>query len=76
MTWTRSSFCARDEPMCAEVARCHAGELHIRSSRDPGAYVHLTNDEWDTFVAGVKAGEFDSIPVRRQRHPNPLRSTR
>jgi hypothetical protein len=60
-TWTRSSFCKADQPMCAEVQRCHAGEIHLRSSRDPSHYVHLTNDEWVAFVAGVKDGQFDDV---------------
>lgn len=57
----RSSFCGTDHvtEQCAEVERCHAGEIHLRSSRDPGAWVHFTNAEWDAFVEGVKAGEFD-----------------
>lgn len=59
MTWIGA--CARDEPMCVQVERCHAGELHLRSSRDPGAYIHITNDEWSAFVEGVRNGDFDTL---------------
>jgi len=61
MNWIRSSFCKADQPMCVEVARCHAGEIHLRSTRDPGLYLHLTNDEWAAFIEGAKQGEFDAV---------------
>ncbi len=61
MTWIKSSACKADQPMCVEVERCHAGELHLRSSRDPGQYIHVTNDEFAAFVAGAKNGDFDDV---------------
>jgi hypothetical protein len=38
----------------------------VRNSKDPAATtVVFTRDEWEVFLAAVKAGEFD--PVRRLR---------
>lgn len=31
----------------------------IRSSDSPGRMLRFTREEWDVFVAGVKAGDFD-----------------
>jgi hypothetical protein len=63
MNWTRSSACNTDQATgnCLEVARCHAGEIHLRSSRDPGQYIHVTNDEWAAFIEGCRQGEFDAV---------------
>ena len=53
-TWKRSSFCGNSS--CVEIV-------------DTGSYVHIkdkenytvsfTREEWDAFIKGVKAGEFD-----------------
>lgn len=58
-SWRRSSFCASGE--CAEVAQTN-GMIVMRNSRGPlGQVVHYSPDEWQTFVQGVKAGEFDDL---------------
>lgn len=31
----------------------------VRSSDHPADFVSFSNEEWDTFVAAVKRGEFD-----------------
>jgi hypothetical protein len=55
--WKRSSFCKADQPMCVEIERRPG---HGASLRDAdGDVVDYDEDEWLTFVAGVKAGEFD-----------------
>lgn len=33
----------------------------IRSTRDPGLYLHLTNDEWAAFIEGCRQGDFDAV---------------
>jgi len=70
LEWRRSSLCAADRPQCVEVAvwKSHpvnhhpTGErtkVHVRSSHRPAAVVEFTRPEWEAFVEGVKAGEFD-----------------
>lgn len=59
--WTKSSACKADQPMCVEVERCNAAEVHVRDSRDPSQYLHVANDDWQAFLAGVKNGDFDDL---------------
>jgi hypothetical protein len=55
--WHQASHCASNG--CVE-ARAIDGEVTVRSSRDPdGPSVRYGRDEWNTFIAAVKAGEFD-----------------
>jgi len=43
---------------CVEVSR--EEDIAVRDSKDPsGGALSFTRDEWDAFVKGVKAGEFD-----------------
>jgi hypothetical protein len=72
--WHKSSKC--EAGACVEVAavRCEAGNC-VQASWAPGVGVVLRNSqrpdevitcdaqEWDAFVAGVKAGEFDTDRV-------------
>jgi hypothetical protein len=60
--WHRSSLCANGG--CVEVARLGADEFAVRDSKRADSPV-LTYDrlEWDAFIKGVKAGEFDSLPA-------------
>lgn len=62
MEWIKSSFCKADSPMCVEVKRfTHGGVLDGAMLRDTnGSVVIYDEDEWQTFIAGVKAGEFDA----------------
>lgn len=56
MEWRKSSFCARDQPMCVEVS--DAGDkIWLKDSE--GDLVSYSYDEFDAFLKGVKAGEFD-----------------
>jgi hypothetical protein len=56
--WRRSSWCATQS--CVEVADLLDGCVGVRDSKAPGASPILvfTTDEWESFVSGVKAGEF------------------
>ncbi|GAA3218092.1 hypothetical protein GCM10017691_00610 [Pseudonocardia petroleophila] len=54
-----SSFCAVGA--CLEVGRSNAGEVLIRDSKRPNLTLTLTATEWESFVEGVKAGEFDTL---------------
>lgn len=56
--WRRSSFCA--DHTCVETAQPDAGTVAVRDSKDPdGPILRFTRAEWDAFLAGVRAGEFD-----------------
>jgi hypothetical protein len=56
-SWRRASFCASGE--CVEVAQ-RDGMIVMRDSKQPhGRVLHYTAEEWQSFVRGVKAGEFD-----------------
>lgn len=57
VTWLRSSFCGTN----ACVAVLHDGPVvYVRSTRDSEPPIKVTRAEWNAFVAGVKAGEFDA----------------
>ncbi|WP_045742267.1 DUF397 domain-containing protein [Actinoplanes rectilineatus] len=45
---------------CVEVELQAAGGIVVRDTKNPGgAALTYTGGEWDAFVEGVKAGEFD-----------------
>ncbi len=57
--WRKSSFCASGE--CVEVAE-HDGMIVLRDSKEPrGGMLRYTTEEWQSFVRGIKAGEFDHL---------------
>ena len=58
-SWRKASFCASGE--CVEVAQQN-GMIVLRDSTEPrGSVVRYTTEEWQTFVRGIKAGEFDDL---------------
>jgi len=60
--WIKSSYSTAQGGNCVETAASEAHEICVRNSRDPeGPVLRFTKPEWDAFVAGVKAGEFDAI---------------
>ena len=54
-----SSFCRIGD--CVEVGQMPGGSVTVRDTKDSDRRTALvfTHDEWDAFVLGVKAGEFD-----------------
>ena len=55
----KSSLSGVTKNLCVEVA-IRKKEIAVRDSKAPGAgTLSFTPDEWDAFVKGVKAGEFD-----------------
>jgi hypothetical protein len=55
--WHRASFCTNGG--CVEV-KLDADVIVVRDSkRADSPMLRYDHDEWRTFVAGVKAGEFD-----------------
>ncbi len=65
MEWIKSSFSnGSGGNNCVEVG--HASKVDaffVRHStrREQGSHLIFTRAEWDAFVKGVKAGEFDDI---------------
>lgn len=60
--WRRASACSTDHvtEQCIEVF-AGDGVVGIRSTRHPSDVVVDTPEAFATFVAGVKAGEFDDL---------------
>lgn len=59
MAFRRSSFCT-DAHGCVEVG-VSGDVVRVRDAKEPGGpQLSFDRDEWSAFVAGVKAGEFDS----------------
>lgn len=58
MSWRRSSRCSTNA--CVEVASLQDGGVAVRDSKQPisASVLVFTTQEWDAFIAGVKAGEF------------------
>ncbi|MFB4265359.1 DUF397 domain-containing protein [Nonomuraea sp. GTA35] len=56
--WRKSSFC-NGATACVEVAAVE-GLVALRDSKDPdGPVLLFSRAEFETFIAGVKDGEFD-----------------
>lgn len=59
--WVKSSL-SFSNGNCVEVASLPDGIIGVRHSRHPaGPVLRYTRAEWDAFVAGAKAGEFDGF---------------
>ena len=57
--WRKASFCASGE--CVEVTQQN-GMILLRDSKKPRSRPqHYTAEEWQSFVRGIKAGEFDDL---------------
>lgn len=64
LTWTKSSRSGDQGGSCVYVARdSQTGMIGVRDSKQgpSGQPLWHTRDEWETFLDGVKAGEFDAI---------------
>jgi len=58
--WRKSSYSGNNGGNCVEVARNMPEIVAVRDSKDPqGPRLVFTPDEWRTFAAAVKAGEFE-----------------
>ena len=56
--WRKSSYSSANG-QCVEVAHLDLA-IAVRDSKNPDqAALVFSTSEWDAFVAGVKAGEFD-----------------
>lgn len=60
LVWHKSSFSNNNADECVEVADLADGGRLVRDSKNPtGPRLAFTAGEWDAFVKGVRAGEFD-----------------
>jgi hypothetical protein len=61
--WRKSSFSnggTKGGDNCVEVAILADGQVAVRDTKDRSLAPHLfTASEWEAFLTGVKAGEFD-----------------
>ena len=58
--WKRSSACT-GTATCVEFKVLPEGGAAIRDGKDPGGPTLIfTASEWSAFIAGARAGEFDS----------------
>ncbi|GAA3444755.1 DUF397 domain-containing protein [Planomonospora venezuelensis] len=58
--WRKSSRSSSNGGDCVEVAQLSGGRRGVRDSKNPnGPKLVFTPSEWDAFLNGVKAGEFD-----------------
>jgi hypothetical protein len=59
-TWRKATFSGAQN--CVEVARLGPNAIGVRHSRDPnGSTLVYTSAEWEAFLAGARAGEFDDL---------------
>jgi len=58
VVWRRSTRCSQDS--CVEVADLPDGGVAVRDSKQSfgGPVLTFSAQEWQAFVAGVRAGEF------------------
>jgi hypothetical protein len=55
----KSSFSGVNNPLCVEVG-AREGLIRVRDSKDrAGGELAFNRSEWEAFLLGVKAGEFD-----------------
>ncbi len=58
--WRTSTYSSGNGGQCVEVASSLPGVVALRDSKDPsGPALTFTPDEWQAFIAGARAREFD-----------------
>ncbi len=60
--WQKSTFSSYNGS-CFEIARLLSDRVGVRDTKDNGSgpVLIFNQNEWSAFLAGVRAGEFDSI---------------
>jgi len=59
VAFKKSSFSVNDGE-CVEAALAPSGGVYLRDTKDRSKPAHEFNaEEWDAFIKGAKAGEFD-----------------
>jgi hypothetical protein len=63
LLWCKSSFSGQNG--CVEAARLPGGLVAVRDSKNvAGGSLVYNAHEWHSFLAGVRAGEFDDLVAR------------
>ncbi|MFF5207972.1 DUF397 domain-containing protein [Streptosporangium sp. NPDC000396] len=58
--WRKSSLSGSDGSNCVEVANLTGGRRAVRDSKNrTGPALIFTPEEWTTFLASIKNGDFD-----------------
>lgn len=57
--WKKSTRCDNSGPNCVEVANIAGDLVQVRNSQRPEVVTSFDRGEWQAFIAGAKAGEFD-----------------
>lgn len=57
--WFKSSFSGGSDDNCVEAAFIGVN-VAVRDSKNPAIAQVYDRGEWEAFIAGVKAGEFDN----------------
>lgn len=68
-SWIKSSL-SFSNGNCLEARALADGHFEIRNSRFPDRQLPpFTRDEWEAFLAGVRAGEFDAAALAAPTGP-------
>ncbi|MER6401123.1 DUF397 domain-containing protein [Kitasatospora sp. NPDC001603] len=60
-SWAKSSY-SNNGGQCLEVSADFPGTVPVRDSKDPdGPALLFAAEAWQSFVAGVRSGEFGSL---------------
>jgi uncharacterized protein DUF397 len=58
--WRKSSYSGSSGGNCVEIARNLSHVVAVRDSKDQdGPALTFTPEQWRTFTAGLRSGEFD-----------------
>lgn len=58
--WHKSTYSNGSGGNCVEAATLSGGRRAVRDSQNPdGPVLIFTASEWEAFISGVKAGEFE-----------------
>jgi hypothetical protein len=69
--WVKSSKSGADG--CVEIAYRGPNVVLVRDSKDPdGAVLTFNQREWQAFIMGIEAGEFDSQDRAAEVRPVPV----
>ena len=61
LSWVKSSL-SMANGNCVEVAGLSDAFIHVRDSQNPrGSVLRFRPADWDTFVGGIREGEFDRL---------------
>lgn len=59
LVWQKSTFSGQNDN-CVEIAPLPSGGRAVRDSKNPhGPHLTFTAGEWQAFMLGLRAGEFD-----------------